>query len=532
MKKITLLLVISIILNSCGSIERYNEAVTKLHPVEDLREDVDAVYKKLKRLHPHLYQFTPKETLDFKFDSLKAAMRKPMTSRKFHKELAKVTKFIGQGHMSVSPPNKRFNRKERKANNKLKFDINNLDTEYVENTLFIRNARGNDSLLKHAEILEVDGKPVKSLMSKYKEIIASDGYNKTFHNRVLGRRFLRYHSQYVGRFDSISLKLRNSDSTFIKKYKRLPKAKKTESKDSIKTDSLQIKEPKKKLTKTEKKANRLKLKKKFKERKKYGYNYSTKLNNRNLNFIGQDSTIAFMKIRGFSNGNYKAFYEEAFTKIDSAKSKHLVIDLRDNFGGRLSEISDLYSYLTDENFTFINLSETNSRIPLLKATMSNTSSTFSKIVMGILSPVIITHNLIKTTKKDGKLYYRFKSSKEQEPKPLNFKGGVYVLINGNSFSASSLISTQLKGSKRATFVGEETGGAYNGTVAGLYKVYELPNTKVTARIGLMHVDSKHKTNPDGFGIKPDVEILPTYQDRLDGVDPELQWVLNDIESKK
>jgi len=90
---------------------------------------------------------------------------------------------------------------------------------------------------------------------------------------------------------------------------------------------------------------------------------------------------------------------------------------------------------------------------------------------------------------------------------------------------------ELDGTNRATFVGEETGGAYNGTVAGLMKRYTLPNTKIKATIGLLHIDSKHKTAIDGYGVKPDIEILPTYQDRLNNIDPELEWVLNDIEKK-
>ena len=164
--------------------------------------------------------------------------------------------------------------------------------------------------------------------------------------------------------------------------------------------------------------------------------------------------------------------------------------------------------------------------------MSNTTSVVTKIIAGIASPYILTNNLLRSSKKDRQLYFKFKAAKEREANPLNFKGNIYVLINGNSFSASSILSTQLKGSNRATFVGEETGGAYNGTVAGYYKNYELPNTKIRARIGLMHIDSKFKTSPDGYGVKPDVEIIPTYQDRLNNIDPELEWILNDIEKKK
>jgi len=531
MKNLLLLLILSLTLSSCGSIETYNEAVTKMHPVEDLHEDVDAVYKQLKRLHPRLYQFTPKESLDYKFDSLKMAINKPMTSRSFHKELAKVTKSVGQGHMSLSPPSKRFKRKARKALNKLKFDINNLETEYLDDKLFISRAKGNDSLLLHAQILEVDGKNPQVLIAKYKKTIASDGYNITFHKRAAGKRFFGYYNQDIGRFDSITLKLKNSDSTFIKKYKRVPKAKKKTETDSVKLDSLKKIKPKK-LTKAEKKARKLKLKKERKDRQKYGYDYSTKLNYRNLSFVGKDSSVALLKIRGFSKGKYKEFYKETFAALDSLRTKDLVIDLRDNFGGRLNEIMTLYSYLTDKNFTLINKSEVNSRIPILKMAMSNSNSLATKAVYGLLSPVVVVHNLLHTSKKEGQLYYKFKAAKEQELSPLNFKGNVYVLINGNSFSASSILSAQLKGSKRATFVGEETGGAYNGTVAGFYKNYQLPNTKIRARIGLMHIDSKYKTEPDGYGVKPDEEIIPTYQDRLNNIDPELDWVLKDIYNKK
>ena len=531
MKKFLHLLSLILLLASCASIDKYNIAVTKMHPIQDLQEDVDKVYEQLQRLHPRLYQYTPKETLDFKFDSLKTALKRPMTSRDFYKQLATVTKHVGQGHMSISPPAKKYKRKERKALRKLKFDINNLDTEYLDDKLFISNARGKDSLSINSEILKINNDSPQNLIKIYKKRIASDGYNTTFHDRVVGKRFLGYYSQDRGRFDSISLTLKNADSTFIKKYKRIPKAKKKTETDSVKVDSLKKIKPKK-LTKAEKKAKRLQAKKTQKERQKYGYNYSTKLNNRNLSFVGRDSTVALLKIRGFSNGKYKKFYKETFAILDSLGTKNLVIDVRDNFGGRLNEVLELYSYLTDKNFTLINKSEVNSRIPILKMAMSNSNSIATKAVYGLLSPIVIVHNLLHTSKKEGQLYYKFKAGKEREPSPLNFKGNIYVLINGNSFSAASILSTQLKGSNRATFVGEETGGAYNGTVAGYYKVYELPNTKIKARIGLMHIDSKYKTEPDGYGVTPDVEIIPTYQDRLNGVDPELEWVFNDIARKK
>ena len=533
MKKNIFLLIVSIIITSCGSIDNYNQVVTQLHPVEDLHDDADAIYKQLKRNHPHLYQFTTKETLDFKFDSLKSAIKTPMDSRSFYKQLSQVTKYVGQGHMSIAPPNIAFNKKERKENYKKRFDINYLEFEYLDNKLFITNAYDKDSLLINAEVLKIENETPQDLIKEYKRTITSDGYNTTFHNRVLGNRFLRYYTRDKGRLDSISLTLKNADSTFIKKYKRV--LGKDISKDTLTTDSITTK-PTIKLTKAEKKAKKKEAKALAKYNSKYGripvrHLKDVDIYTRDLNFVGKDSTVALMKIRGFTNGNYKAFYKEVFTTLDSLKTKNLVIDLRNNFGGRLAEIDYLYSYLTDQNYALINKSESKTRTPLLKSLLSNSNSVGSRIFASILSPVIAPIELLRSSKKEGKLYYKLSSAKEKEPKPLNFKGKIYVLINGNSFSASSVLSTQLDGTNRATFVGEETGGAYNGTVAGLMKRYTLPNTKIKATIGLLHIDSKHKTAIDGYGVKPDIEILPTYQDRLNNIDPELEWVLNDIEKK-
>lgn len=530
MKQFLLLISIAILLTSCGTIEKHNDAVTKLHSVEDLHSDIDKLYKQLQRLHPRLYQYTSKETLDFKFDSLKKAINQPMTSRSFHKALAQVTKYVGQGHMSVAPPSKAYKRKERMARLDAKFDVNNLDFEYVENKIIVRQARGADSLLKHAELIKVNGQNAMDLHSEFKKTVASDGYNTTFHNRVVGYRFLRYYQQANGTFDSIALTFRNTDSTFIKTYKRIFKSEK----DVAKTDSILKNKPKDTLTKAQRKAkklaDRIKWKQKRDENRKRGFDYKTKTYAKTLNFIGKDSAVALLTIKSFSKGSkYKEFYEETFATLKAKGTKDLIIDLRNNFGGRLKEIRILYTYLTDKKFALINKSETNTRLPILKSAMSNSTSLTTKLLVGLLSPILIPSDLLRTSKKEGQLYYSYRAAKAQDPNPLNFKGHIYVLINGNSFSASSVISTQLKGDNRAVFVGEETGGAYNGTVAGQYKTYTLPNTKVRARIGLMHIDSKHKTTPDGYGIKPDVSITLTYQDRLDHRDSELEWVLNRIE---
>ncbi len=532
MKRLVLGMLSALVLISCGSVQKHNEQITKSHTIAELREDVDKLYLQLKRHHPKLYQYTSQEVMEFKFDSLKQSITTPMSSRDFYKKVAPVLTNVRQGHVSIRPLGKRFERKERKALLKKKFEFYDLDFEYLNDKLYVKRTIGKDSSFVGAEVMSIAGESPSELAEVYKTRFASDGYNTTLYNRFVSKGFKTFYVRDKGFLDSLQVTFKTKDSVFSKLFKRVPKKeKKKKDSSTVKKDSIKKEKPKK-LTKAEKKVKKIAAKKRKKDNKKYGYIARTKEYTRNLEFIGKDSAVAYMKIRGFSNGNYKDFYEESFKKIDSVKAKTFILDLRNNGGGRIAEIERLYSYLTDKEFQFITESEVNSRLPILKSIMSNTTPTGLKILSGALSPILIIQNLLRTKKRDGKLYYKFKYAKPEDPNPLNFKGKIYVLINGNSFSASSIISTNLHATKRATFIGEETGGAYNGTVAGFYKLYQLPTSKLIVRIGLMQIQAPYKQEPDGYGVKPDVQILQTVDDLKANKDPELEWILEDIEKNK
>jgi C-terminal processing protease CtpA/Prc len=48
----------------------------------------------------------------------------------------------------------------------------------------------------------------------------------------------------------------------------------------------------------------------------------------------------------------------------------------------------------------------------------------------------------------------------------------------------------------------------------------------------MSIKTPYTSELDGRGIFPDVEIEPTIEDRMEGNDLELQWILNDIKGLK
>ena len=113
-----------------------------------------------------------------------------------------------------------------------------------------------------------------------------------------------------------------------------------------------------------------------------------------------------------------------------------------------------------------------------------------------------------------------------------YKGNLYVLTNGMSYSASSIISASIQNDGKAIFVGEETGGDYNGTVAGQFIDYKLSESKLKLHVGLMTYRPNTSRELKGRGIIPDIPIKMSFEDLINKKDPQLDWILNDIKAKQ
>ena len=107
-----------------------------------------------------------------------------------------------------------------------------------------------------------------------------------------------------------------------------------------------------------------------------------------------------------------------------------------------------------------------------------------------------------------------------------------MLVNGASFSASSIISSKLKSEKRAVIVGEETGGANDGTVSGVNNTVTLPNSKLTLPIGLFLIRPNIEFENKGLGVIPNFYVDPDFANIRSSEDKILKWVLDDIDFRK
>lgn len=497
-------LFLCIIMFSCQSVKKNNLFLDKKIQVEELREDVDFTYEKLKRFHPELYWYISKEALDYKFDSLKTNIRQPMTPNQFFFQLSPVIASIKEGHLRLKAIPKRYTKAQQKDFKKKRPLFALMDYQVVDDKLFVKENKENIKDIKvKTEILTINGEKVSDLIKKYNKLYSSDGNNKTFQKYFMNLAFFNYYTLENGYLDSAALqtKLDNKITEVVIKRQR-----KTD--EQIDTDKIKLK-----VTATQKVQD---------------YDASSKTYNRSFKFLKADSSVAYIKVKTFSATLAKKFYKETFANIKNAGSQYLILDIRDNLGGSLSEINTLYSYLSDKEFTLIKAPEMTSKTSVLHQNYFRGQKVWTSVLSAPAYPFFLVGNYFLSSKKNNRYYFRESASKPTKPKANAFRGKIYVLINGSSFSASSIISAKLKFDKRATIVGEETGGANDGTVAGVSNTVILPYSKLALPIGLFLIRPNIEFDNQHRGVIPNVEINPDFGKLSDAEDKMMQWVMEDI----
>lgn len=517
--------ILFLLATSCVSVEKYNAKISKPIAVEKLQKDINYTQHKLEKLYPNLYGYISKEKLDFKFDSIRKVVNNPMTTKEFFFVISPVIASVRQGHMTMTPVLKRVSKKDAKRY-KEEGPISQFAFEWEKDKFYvIKNKSKKKQIKLGTEVISINGITPQSIYQKYRKTTTSDGFNETYIRKGFAKRFSMYITNEIGINDSLRYVFKLKDSLFTEVISRNKKISKSASKTSEKSKDSTIIDAKKPFDKA-------KFKIEKKRKKVYGYDYLNKEYVKTLRFLDSDKTTAIVKIKNFTDGKFKNAYNAIFDSLKEHKIQNLIIDVRDNPGGRVSDAVNLFSYLTDKNFIILKPAIVTSKTSLWKLGLFRNLPIITYPFAAVFYPFYMGFSTLRTTKNaDGSYQYKLVGSKEKKPSDNNFKGKIYVIINGGSFSATCILSSSLKSNPNVTFVGEETGGAFNGTVAGIMPVVKLPNSKIPLRLGLMDIKTINQTETNGRGIFPDKEIIQTVEDKIQNKDPELEWILNDIKAK-
>jgi Peptidase family S41 len=104
---------------------------------------------------------------------------------------------------------------------------------------------------------------------------------------------------------------------------------------------------------------------------------------------------------------------------------------------------------------------------------------------------------------------------------LNSKGRLYVLIGPKTFSAAMNNAAQFQDETRAITVGETIGEKPNSYQEP--RQFRLPHSHLVVRASTIFYRFR-KTGENA--VRPDKEIIPTWEDIRGGSDPVLDWVLS------
>lgn len=466
-----------LLLTGC-SVSRSSFDPAKKYSPEQLQKDYAIFRGTLEESHPGIYWYTPKEKMDEYFAWGEAKLKDSMNEEEFKKTLNYVIAKINCGH-TVVRSSRNFSRfqdttrlKIFPLSMKLWYDKTPLEDDTIA---IAANLNRRDSILKRGVVVkEINQQPVSTLIDTLFKYISSDGYNFTHKYQSLSNRgsFGQAHAALFGLKENYYIDY--IDSTGEKKSVRI--------------------RPYDPRMDTANRAAITRFSRLPKEERKKQLIQST----RNLR-LDSANRVAFLDISSFARGlKLKRFFRQSFKKIHRARAENLVVDVRGNGGGSVTNSTILSKFIAVKKFKLADSLYTYTRNSRYKRYIDNYF--FNRLFM-----------LVMTKKKtDGKFHFGYFERHYFRPRKKNhFNGRVYILTGGNSFSATTLFMQAVKDQQNVFVVGEETGGGAYGNSAWLIPDATLPVTGIRFRLPLFRLVINKNIPKDGRGVIPEIEVKPT-----------------------
>jgi hypothetical protein len=497
MKTTLSILILFFILSAC-SVGKSSLAGYKKYSRDQLQKDYSIYQSLLEDYHPGLYWYVPKDSMDHYFAVGKAMLKDSMNERGFRNVLNYVTSKIDCGHTSV-----RSSRAWNKWVDSVSLShIFPLSIKVWPDTMVVAaNLNRKDSVLTRGTVItSVNGKTIPYLTDTLFNFLSADGYNLTHKYQTLSNRgfFGSLYTAVFGLSDQYTIEYLDSTNH----VKKVIAPAYNPGKDSIFRKRLRA------ITQEPKPSR--------KERK------LQELNNVRLLKIDTISKTAMMDLSSFGRGyGLRGFFRNSFRTLQQNKISYLVIDVRGNGGGSVTNSTLITKYIADHPF----------KVADSLYAVRKKSRYQRYIHNNFWNKLFIT--VFTTRKKDGYYHFRYFEKHQFKPKKINhFDGKVYILTGGNSFSATTLFVTALKKQENVFLVGEETGGGAYGNSAWLIPDVTLPVTKVRFRLPLFRLVIDKNIPKNGRGVQPDFEAKPTVDSIRRNIDFKLAKAMELIQKDK
>ncbi len=451
---------------------------------EQMHADLEKFKTALINVHPGTYTHQSPEEFEEVFKNLKSETSEPMTGTAFYKIVLRLIASIHDGHTQAYA----FGGLGSVINDqkRLPFQV------YVRNErIFILRNMSSLEIPEGSEIIAIDGKLSNEILQEILRHYSSDGKSSNGMYHWLGgpyRSFHRLYPEIYGEQQSWDMVYRDYGTKEIVRAKV----------DAISKGAYEKKEAKK---------------------------YPQQKQEEAFNFEVYED-YAYMKIDrfikdGFNDpeNTYPDFYKDCFKEVSRRNIQNLIVDLRDNGGGKASNAAYLLQY-------FINK-------PIIPAReistlgddqyfLESTGDTLNLDVSFRLVP--IANGRFKVTRTEV-----LRDLMVYDPvKDYPYTGNLIVLINGGTTSAAGIAAGLLKEHTKAILVGEETYG-YAGISNGVRQISIVgDHTETAIYLPLLHAAYTMEEHVQKRTVVPDYRISNSVKDMVTHNDAILKFVINTL----
>ncbi len=416
------------------------------------------------------YLYTDSITMELAFDSLALKLNAGLSKLEKYRAYCKVVSLMNDGHTQINPTLRLSGKFFKKP------FTPPLDVDLIDAKLYVaKGYRAAKRIEVGDEIIQINGVDLPDILSEIHQYQSSDGHNETMKNQMMRNFFWFYYWLFFEEHRNFSLKLSdkygNEYTSELKGVIPKPAIYK-----KIIAEEREISVP-----------------------RKIGYPTLS---------IHENSNYAYLKIGTFFNPNQKKYEEtirDHMKSLNMRQVDNLIIDLRNNSGGRVENYIlgvFLDTVVVSSTHDFKNIPDVRDMLEI--KTSGN--------MYGRYHVIMKERDEMLESGVDVNQYNSYSVLISDE---FRFKGNLVVLVNGHTFSAASVLASQLKYHANAVIIGEETGGSYLHGNSGQL-LFRIPYYNFKLFINPLYFNSGVEDYQDyKGGLLPDIKVKESFHDKSD-----------------
>ncbi|WP_332871478.1 S41 family peptidase [Spirosoma rhododendri] len=415
------------------------------------------------------------------YDSLFNRLTAPMPYLTFYHTVSPLVAAIKDGHTNITHRRNYIGKQTRY----IPFFIRPVGDQYY----ISHNVSTDTSLHRGYELLTINDRPVGELHRELMEAdrSGSDGDNLTGRRQWSLVQFADYYAAWYGSADSVTISYRAIGDT-------------TTRRTSLRCASLQ--------------RFRAVMQRRYR-------NEIDRRPNLSVRVVDSLTRTAVLRVSSFMNVGKKDPFQwgfnrrlkRAFRQLRDEGVQNLIVDMQGNGGGVVTNSANLLRYWMPKPFTMMAREEMNPAARQELVTRWN--------------PISALHFSWQYKRSQAGGFASRSARWRYRPRQhLAFRGNLYFMMNGASFSATTTVLAKTLDAGMGTYIGEASGSAYWGDFAGHFKTITLPNSRIQVRIPLKkltHAVTADRAN--GFTVEPDFTVTRSYDDLLTNRDYVLDYTL-------